>query len=602
MSYFDFKINNENPLNKIPNFYKYKLAKSLSIDNIRTHQKKIKINSPASLHAMRQLGYSVSDLEYIPFNDYIRNNPNLINQTKKSQEKMYTKIEKIRNARFQKLKDLRYKLKSLYSNYSNDINNSSNYSLIKNTPKKLNSSMNNSVDILYSNANHLDPLDKGKQILDRVLYKNKTEFYNKIQFELNKEFLRKINEDKIKKQKIKYENYKLELSNKKKEEEALKIQRELELEEKKRQHELMIKQYNKEKYNEEIQKAKEEEKLQKQKRKEAELKWKEEQHRKNLFHKKLQERLEDKQLKILIKAKYLELRDSNKRKHLELKNKTQQEINHQKSLENQEHIEQTLKNNEIIKEELKKHFQLKEKEHEELEKRLRTKNQLESEKKLADSKKRQEEIQLILERNKAIQQQKINNYYEKQKNLEIKRENLEKKKEQENLMKKIEKMGNEEKIKNVLEKNKQILTQRKNKIINNIKTRDYLAEIRWKKKQENNEKKEEMNLERQIVKEYQLKELAQQNLNTINNAKMKILKREQKVMDFLERKSIINEQKKIITDEIDRKKKLYSDKLKKLLDNNSINKNVFNQIKNTFSGNHQISNVINKFDKLIENQ
>ena len=106
MSYLDFKINNQNPLNKIPNFYKYKLTKSLSIDNIRTHQKKIKINSPASLHAMRQLGYSVSDLEYIPFNDYIRNNPNLINQTKKSQEKMYTKIEKIRNARFQKLKDL----------------------------------------------------------------------------------------------------------------------------------------------------------------------------------------------------------------------------------------------------------------------------------------------------------------------------------------------------------------------------------------------------------------------------------------------------------------------------------------------------------------
>ena len=48
-------------------------------------------------------------------------------------------------------------------------------------------------------------------------------------------------------------------------------------------------------------------------------------------------------------------------------------------------------------------------------------------------------------------------------------------------------MENEEKIKNVLEKNKEILTQRKNKIINNIKTRDYLSEIRWKKKQENNE-------------------------------------------------------------------------------------------------------------------
>ena len=590
MSYFDFKINNENPLNKNPNFNNYKPTKSLSIDNIKINQRKIKINSPASLHAMRQLGYSVSELEYLPFNDYIRNNPSLINKMKKSQDEIYTKIEKIRNSRLQKLKDLRYKLKSLYSNYSNEKNNSCNYSLIKNTPKKINNLMSNSVDILHNNTN---PLEKGKRILDRILYKNKTEFYNKIQFELSKEFLKKINEDKIKKQKIKYENYKLELSNKKKEEEALKIQRELELKEKKRQQELMIKQYNKEKYNEEIQKAKEEEKLEKQRRKEAEIKWKEDQHRKILFYQKLQARLADRKLQILIKAKYLELRDSNKRKQIELKNKTQQQINYKKSLENKQHIEKTLKNNEIIKEELRKHFQLKEKEHEELEKRLRNKNQLENEQKLADSKKKQEEIKLILERNKAIQQQKIDNYYEKQRNLEIKRENIEKKKEQENLLKKIERMENQEKIKNVLEKNKQILTQRRDKIINNIKTRDYLTEIRWKKKQENNEKKEEENLEKQIVKECRLKEIAQQKLNMINNAKMKIYERDQKVKDFLEQKSIINEQKKIITDEIDRKKKLYSEKLKKLLDNNSINKNIFNQIKNTFSGNHQISNVIN---------
>ena len=70
-------------------------------------------------------------------------------------------------------------------------------------------------------------------------------------------------------------------------------------------------------------------------------------------------------------------------------------------------------------------------------------------------------------------------------------------------------------------------------------------------------KKEEINLEKQIVKENKLIELAQHKLNMINNAKMKIFEREQKVKDFLEQKSIINEQKKIITDEIDRKKKLY---------------------------------------------
>ena len=597
MSYFDFKINNENPLNKNHKSNYNKLSKSFSIDNIRTNQRKIIINSPTSLHAMRQLGYSVSDLEYMPFNEYIKNNPYLLNKSKKAQERVYTKIEKIRNSRFQKLKDLRYKLKSQNPNYKNTNNNSFVFSM-KDTPKKMDNLMSNSVDILVRRAN---PFNKGGRILNRVLYKNKTEFFNKLQSELNKEFLRKKNEDKIKKQKIKYENYFLEISKKKKEGESLKIKREFELEEKQKQHALMVEKYNKEKYNEEILKAKEEEKLEEQKRKEAELKWKEVQHRKNLLHKKLQKRLEERQIQILLKAKYLELRESNKIKQIEFKNKTQQEINNKKARENQEHIKQTLKNNEIIKEEQKKHFQLKEKEHEEKEKRLKDKYLLENEKKFAYSKKKQEEMQLTLERGKAIQQQKINNYYEKQKNLEIKRENNEKKKEKENLIKQFEKRENEEKIKNVLEKSKQILTQRKNKYITNIKTRDYLNEIRWKKKKEDNEIKEEMNLEKQIVKEIKLKELEQQKLNMLNDAKMKIYEREQKVKDFLEQKSIIQEQKKIIADEMDRKKKLYSEKLKNLIVNNSINKKLFNQIKDTFSSNPQIADIINKFNQLIEN-
>ena len=451
MSYFDFKINNENPLNKNYKSNYTKLSKSLSIDNIRTNQRKIIINSPTSLHAMRQLGYSVSDLEYMPFNEYIRNNPFLLNKPKQAQERIYSKIEKIRNSRFQKLKELRYKLKSHNSNYNN---NNSGYFSMKETPKKMDNLMSNSVDILVRRAN---PFKKGGTILNRVLDKNKTEFYNKLQSELNKEFLRKKNEDKIKKQEIKYENYLSEISKKKKEEESLKIQRELEFEEKQKQHIFMLKKYNEEKYNEEIEKAKEEEKIKEQKRKDAELKWKELQHRKNLLHKKLQKRLEERQIQILLKAKYLQLRESNKIKQIECKNKAQQEINNQKARENQEHFEQTLKNNEIIKNQQRKHFLLKEKEHEEKEKRLKDKYLLESEKKLEDSKKKQEEIQLTLERGKAIQQQKINNYYEKQKNLEIKRENNEKKKERENLIKQFEKRENEKRIKEVLEKSKQIL-------------------------------------------------------------------------------------------------------------------------------------------------
>ena len=164
-----------------------------------------------------------------------------------------------------------------------------------------------------------------------------------------------------------------------------------------------------------------------------------------------------------------------------------------------------------------------------------------------------------------------------------------------------EKEENEKKIKNVLQKNQQILTQKKNKILSAIKTRDYLTQIRWEKKREENEKMEELNLEKQIVKGCKLKELEQQKLNMINDSKMKMHERDKKIEQFLMEKSIINEQKKIIADEIERQKKLYSSKVKNLVDNNIINKKLFNQIKKTFSSNQQISSVINKFDQLIEN-
>ena len=597
MSCSDFTINNENPLNKNHHSNNNKLSKSLSIDNIRVNQTKIRINSPKSLHAMRQLGYNISDLEYLPFKEYIRNNPYLMSKPKKSQEKIFTKIEKIRNNRFQKLKELRNKLISHYSNDKNATNISS-CSLYKNTPKKMNISMTNSVDIFYGGTN---PMQKGRKILDKIIYKNKTEFYNKIQFELNNELIKKKNEDKVQKENMRYQNYKLELSRRKKEEETLKAQRELELKKKQEEHEQMIKKLYKEKYEEGIQKAKEEEKLEKQRRKEVELKWLADQYRKDLFHKKLQERLDDKQLQILAKAKLLELRESNKRKQLELKNKELQEINMKKSREKKEHIELTLKNNEMIKEEMRKQYELKEKEHEEKEKRFMNKNRIENEKKFADYQRKHEEMLLILERNKLIQQQKINNYYEKQKNLEIKREIGEKRRVIQNLERQREKEENEQKIKNVLQKNQQILTQKKNKILSAIKTRDYLTQIRWEKKREENEKMEELNLEKQIVKGCKLKELEQQKLNMINDSKMKMHERDKKIEQFLMEKSIINEQKKIIADEIERQKKLYSSKVKNLVDNNIINKKLFNQIKKTFSSNQQISSVINKFDQLIEN-
>ena len=93
-----------------------------------------------------------------------------------------------------------------------------------------------------------------------------------------------------------------------------------------------------------------------------------------------------------------------------------------------------------------------------------------------------------MERNKAIKQKKIDNYNEKQKKLALKREIMEKNNEIKKLEIMQQKEENDQKILDTLNKNKFLINQRKNKIIKEIKLKEYNTQQVWKKKQEKNEK------------------------------------------------------------------------------------------------------------------
>lgn len=596
MSSLDLSFNNEFPFNKKNIIKKNQSMGSLSIDNVNFQQRKIRINSPNSLRAIKQLGYKISDLEYLPFKEYIMRNPTLIGKSKKSQQKIYSYIENLRNSRFKKVKDLRIKLKTQINIESSIKNNSCN-NLRKVQPRKINYLMTNSMDATINSS-----LEKEKKILERIKNKNETELINKIQFELQRELMRKKNEDKIKQQKIKLKNYQLELNRKKKEEESKKQEREKEIKRKQEELELSQRLLNKKRYMEEMKRAKEEEKLQQQRKKELEFRQKEEEIHRLLFKKKLKEILDDKKLKIIEKAKVLEMKELNKRKQLELKNKEQEELNMKKSLEKQLHIQQALKNYETKREEIRRQYKIKEKLNEEKEKRLELIAKKEKEKKMENSKKKEEEIKTILEKNKAIKQQKINNFYEKQRIAEMRRELFEKNNELIKLEKLQEKEEKEQKIRDTLNKNKRIMTQRKNKIIKNIKMKEYNTQRVWKKKREMNEKIEDYHLSKQIEKKYKLKEIEQQKLYKLNDKKRQLYDRDKRIDNFLKQKYIINEQKRMFSDEINKQKQLYSEKIQNLFGKNYINKKALSQIKNIFSNSQQISNVIDKFDKLIQNE
>ena len=598
MSRKDSVFNSAFPVHRNYNILKNnKSTGNYSIDKVQLFQRKIRINSPMSKRAMKELGYNISDLEFVTIKEYIRKNPVLIGKTKNSQQIIYSYIERLRSSRLQKIKDLRNKLKTQTVEEEKMIKNNSCLNLRKKNPKNINVLMSNSVDEFGTTA-----LEKEKKTLEEIKYKNKAGLINKIQFELNNELIKKKNEDKLEQQYIKYRNFLLEKDKKRKDEESQKLNREMNMIKKKGEFELLkMKIYNKI-LDEKIQNAKEKEKLELKRIKEVELKKREDELQNLLSHRKFEERLEIKKLEILEKAKILEIKEANKKKQIELKNKAQQELNKKKSLEKKIHMEETLKNYEMKLEEIQRQYKIKEIENKEKEKRLELLAKIENEKKLENYKRKQEEIKLILERNKAIKQKKIDNYNEKQKKLALKREIMEKNNEIKKLEKMQQKEENEQKIHNTLNKNKFLINQRKNKIIKEIKLKEYNTQQVWKKKLEKNEKNEEILLGKRIVTEFKVKEKEQQKINMLYDKEIKLNNRDEKIKNFLEQKHMINEQKKTICEEINNQKKLYSERIQNLFDKGTINKKTLNQIKNNFSYSPQITKVIDKFDKLMENK
>ena len=596
MSNYDYEFNN----NEFP-FYHKILRKNksnvrISINNININQRKIRINSPTSLKAIKLLGYNISELEYLPFKEYLKQNPHLIGISKSMQQSYYDYIEKLRKERFNKIKVLRLQLKNEEVPLR-DKRNQSCYNMKFNTAKNRKYDSN----LLKQEKDSFEhtAIENEKKILERMRNKNETEIINKIQFELKRELARKKNQEKIEEQNRKLKIHERKLQKIKKEEEIIKRNKEQELIKKQQELEIYERELNKQKYNEEMSKAKEEQKKEKAKMKMALLKHQEEEKRRIEFQEKINKIIEDKQIKILEKAKILQQKEVERKRQMERKNKEQQELNMQKSLAKQEQIENALKKFELKQEEIRKNFEIKEKENEEKRKRYEKLIKEENEKKLLEAQKKEEEIKQILENNEILKQKKIENYYEKQRILQIKREEREKineikKKERQN--KNEEK---EQKIKDTLIKNNEILIERKNKIMNDIKQREYNTQKVWRKRQKDAQKAQEEHMEKKLEKEFRVKEIAQQKENKINDTRMKLYDKDKKVESFMKQKHLLNEQKRNFSEQISKQKQMYSEKFENLFNKKNIDEETLAAIKNMFPHSHQISEVIKEFNELM---
>ena len=594
MSQLDNTFNKEFSIIKKDGKIKNKMLTNFSLDNIYFSDRNIRINSPTSLTAMKGLGNKISDLEYIPFKEYVHKNQILIGKNKKTQQIIYSHIQNLRHIRLQKNKDLSKKSKS-QNNLEKSKGYFSHYNLRNFIKNK--SDLSNSMDISKIISKERE---KEKKELERVININNIELANRIKLEIQRELLRKKDEEKIKKQKIKYQNYQLELNKKKEIEEFIKLKKGIESQKKQEELELSHDILNLQKHEKEILKSKNSKNLEKQRKKELKLKSIAEIIHRLLFKKKKEEFLEDRKFKIIERAKSLELKGRNKRKQIKIKNKIQQKLNLEKEFEKKIYIQQKIRDHENKIEQLRKQYEIKEKQYKDKKKLLVKISKKEYEKKIENDKKKEEEIKLALEKNKEIKQQQIYDFYKKQKNLERKRKILEKNNE----LIRLEKLKeNEEKVKKIKENlniNNKLLSQRREQIINEIKLKEYKTQQIWKEKLKNLEKIEDYNLSKSLEKKFKIEEAKKQKLDMINNTKMQLEEKDKKIEYFLKQKNKINRQKKLLYKEFNERKKFYTEKVQNYLKKNTLNKKTIKEIKNIFSNSQEISNVINKYNQLMK--
>ena len=229
------------------NYYNSKKKKNISIDDIDGKQiKNVKITSPRTKAAMKKLGYKDSDLNYLTYEEFLKNNPNFFGEKKQLNKIRYVCFENLRKERINNIKNEREKLK--YEDY-NDSNKNKNYS-----------NFETEIDTTKFKST---AIENQKKELQRLKNKNELELIGKVKYELEREIMKKKAEEKMKEDNEKAEIYQKNLLKKRKIEEEIKREKEIKKEKEEKELEENQRKLDHERYMKEIEKAKEEEKEEK---------------------------------------------------------------------------------------------------------------------------------------------------------------------------------------------------------------------------------------------------------------------------------------------------------------------------------------------------
>lgn len=549
----------------------------ISLLNCDFTQKKIRLTSPLSIMAVNLVGATLEDLRFISLEEYLKKNYDFQNLEKELQYERYAHYEENRKILIKEAKQKREELINKKENESSSNNNSNQISTILLSPKynvNLSYNISNEKEMKknFSDGNlpqsQSTAIKLEKEKLHKLLEKEENNVKLQIDYECKIEENRRKNIEKMKMKELKEEKKRKEKENLLKEKKEK--EREKMLEKKRKEEELMKEQERNRKEEEKKEKIK----LQEEKERKAE----EERERKNKilerelkeeeFRKKINKMNLAQKERLLEKEKELNEKDLKRQKNLLELRKHNEKIFSEKKIFLQEKINKALNKSESqMSEKLNEYF-AKQKKIENLKKQkeIEKKNKLreQNEEILRRSEKMKKVLKQYDENNKI----KIMKYNKKME--EIKKRKEEKHKEEIHLLeeeskKKEEKEKRLNELRNKFEKN---MLENRQKLMDKIIANDIKI------------KNQKIEQEKQMHKKYNKIYMSREDRKNrvIRKERVKDFERTQKMDQIIARmkridnlqkdRSLLEEERKKIEDEIYNKKKIMLERLQNVIRSN----------------------------------
>ena len=546
----------------------FKFKENISIEDINYTTKKVRITSPRSLKAMKKLGINNKDLEYLTFKEFKNKNPEILAETKRIQKFKYDYCEEIRKRLIDQIRETKQK-----------IIEEGEQKTKRSTSSKYRKSM--ALDNMLINSNKFT--QKDLKTFKRMRNINKTNLFNRLEIELNKELKNLINQEQIQRENAKTYKNSRRLERKLKKENEQKIKKEEEKIRKDKEIDKMKRKEEEQRIMQLIQEEIDEEERKKEYQREESKHKKQELEKRAEFQKNLQKLRDFKHKSVVEKNQQKQLRV--------LKNlMIEAEKRREKRLESEHDYKERIKIVNDNKKKIKEYNELKNK-------LLLIRQKSQQEKRAKEEERRNKEMKIY--QKKVISQLSKNN---DDIQMLIRQKNLSEIEIMELLNKTPFFNEKEKKQKETLLKNEILMNKRKEDIMNKIFKKERGIDQAQYEKDYANLIERERKIQNVLDRENRVKLIGQYLENKREELRELLEEKDKRVEKFNKNKTNMLHLKRLKYDKIMKEKNLDNDKIEKIMNKKSLDKKSLNSFIEMFPDNDKMYRIVNEFNAHIRNK